>query len=43
MKFELDKHYKLGEYRGFILGPVEDIILAIDDDCMNLQSIAGCP
>lgn len=34
-------HTKGTEDRGFILGPVDEIMLALDDNCMNLQSMAA--
>ncbi|KAB0803715.1 hypothetical protein PPYR_00685 [Photinus pyralis] len=41
MAFIINKHTKGTEDRGFILGPVDDIMATLDDNLMNLQSMAG--
>jgi dynein heavy chain len=37
MKFTVIKHIKENYDRGFILGPVDDIVLILDDNFMSLQ------
>lgn len=41
MKFNVIPYLKGIQERGFILGTVEEILLTIDNDAMNLQSMAG--
>ncbi|XP_078523750.1 dynein axonemal heavy chain 10 isoform X2 [Lissotriton helveticus] len=41
MKFVVQKYFKGTQERGFILGAVDDILQVLDDNAMNLQSIAG--
>lgn len=41
MKFMVVKHYKGTQDRGYILGPVDEIIQCLDDNTFNLQSISG--
>ncbi|XP_017781324.1 PREDICTED: dynein heavy chain 10, axonemal [Nicrophorus vespilloides] len=39
--FTVIKHLKGTDDRGFILGPVDEIMQILDDNSMNLQSMAG--
>ncbi|PNF33091.1 Dynein heavy chain 10, axonemal [Cryptotermes secundus] len=41
MKFTAMKHIKENYDRGFILGPVDDIVLTLDDNFMSLQRMAA--
>ncbi|XP_067910592.1 dynein axonemal heavy chain 10 isoform X4 [Heterodontus francisci] len=41
MKFTVQKYYKGSQDRGYILGSVDDILQILDDNAMNLQSMAG--
>lgn len=41
MKFNIIPYFKGTQERGFILGSVEEILLTVDNDAMNLQSMAG--
>ncbi|KAL1116910.1 hypothetical protein AAG570_005379 [Ranatra chinensis] len=41
MRVTVARHFKGTTDRGYILGPVEDILQSLDDYCMNLQSMAG--
>ncbi|KAH1015210.1 dynein axonemal heavy chain 10 [Dendroctonus ponderosae] len=41
ISFVVIKHMKGSEDRGFIIGPTEDIMQVLDDNSMNLQSMAG--
>ncbi|XP_022902554.2 dynein axonemal heavy chain 10 [Onthophagus taurus] len=41
MNFTVFKHMRGTEERGFTLGPVDDILLILEDNSMNLQSMSG--
>ena len=41
MQFTVQRHLKGNEDRGFILGPVDEIIQVLEDNYMNLQSMAA--
>ncbi|KAI4469012.1 dynein heavy chain [Holotrichia oblita] len=41
LNFTVHKHMKGTEERGFILGVVDEILLILEDNSMNLQSMAG--
>ncbi|XP_056602848.1 dynein axonemal heavy chain 10 isoform X1 [Triplophysa dalaica] len=41
MKFNVQRYIKGTHEHGFILGAVDDILQHLDDDAMNLQSMAG--
>ncbi|XP_067295015.1 dynein axonemal heavy chain 10 isoform X2 [Pseudorasbora parva] len=41
MKFNVQRFLKGTQEHGFILGAVDDILQHLDDDAMNLQSMAG--
>ncbi|XP_051888343.1 dynein axonemal heavy chain 10 [Pristis pectinata] len=41
MKFTVQKYYKGTQDRGYILGSVDEILQILDDNAMNLQSMAG--
>ncbi|XP_054466216.1 dynein axonemal heavy chain 10 [Anoplopoma fimbria] len=41
MKFSVLPYFKGTQERGFILGAVDEILLNVDNDAMNLQSMAG--
>lgn len=41
MQFILIKHIKGNEERGTLLGPTDDIMQVLEDNSMNLQSMAG--
>lgn len=41
MQFTVKEHIKGNDDRGFIMGPVDDIFLVLDDSFMNLQSMAS--
>ncbi|XP_028911199.1 dynein heavy chain 10, axonemal isoform X3 [Ornithorhynchus anatinus] len=41
MKFTVVKYFKGTQERGYILGSVDDIIQALDDNAVNLQSMSG--
>ncbi|XP_067862341.1 dynein axonemal heavy chain 10 [Heptranchias perlo] len=41
MKFTVQKYYKGTQERGYILGSVDEILQILDDNAMNLQSMAG--
>uniref|UniRef100_H3BAL0 Dynein axonemal heavy chain 10 n=1 Tax=Latimeria chalumnae TaxID=7897 RepID=H3BAL0_LATCH len=41
MKFTVQKYFKGTQERGYILGSVDDILQILDDNAMNLQSMAG--
>ena len=40
-KFNVLKYSKGGQDRGFVLGPVEEIMQSLDDNAMNLQSMSA--
>lgn len=39
--FSVHKHMKGNEERGYILGATDEIMQVLDDNSMNLQSMAG--
>lgn len=41
MKFSVLPYLKGTQERGYILGAVDEILLNVDNDAMNLQSMAG--
>lgn len=41
MNFTVFKHMKGNEDRGYILGPTDEIMQVLEDNAMNLQSMAG--
>ncbi|XP_028981786.1 dynein heavy chain 10, axonemal [Diachasma alloeum] len=41
MEFAVIKHFKGSEDRGFILGPVDELNQVLEDNTMNLQSMAA--
>uniref|UniRef100_A0A3Q1G9E8 Dynein axonemal heavy chain 10 n=1 Tax=Acanthochromis polyacanthus TaxID=80966 RepID=A0A3Q1G9E8_9TELE len=41
MEFNVQPYFKGTQKRGFILGAVDEILLNVDNDVMNLQSMAG--
>lgn len=41
MKFSMQPYLKGIQEHGFILGAVDEILLNVDNDVMNLQSMAG--
>ncbi|XP_075882096.1 dynein axonemal heavy chain 10-like isoform X2 [Nelusetta ayraudi] len=41
MKFNVIPYFKGTQERGFVLGAVDEILLTVDNDAMNLQSMAG--
>ncbi|XP_072207474.1 dynein axonemal heavy chain 10 [Excalfactoria chinensis] len=41
LKFTVQMYFKGTEKRGFILGPVDEILEVLDDNSVNLQSILG--
>lgn len=41
MKFSVMPYFKDNQEHGLILGAVDDILLTVDNDSMNLQSMAG--
>lgn len=41
MKFTMQRYVKGMQERGFILGSVDEILQNLDDNAMNLQSMAG--
>lgn len=41
MKFIVQPYFKGTQQRGYILGGVDEILLNVDNDIMNLQSMAG--
>ncbi|XP_071339029.1 dynein axonemal heavy chain 10 [Trachinotus anak] len=41
MKFSVQSYFKGTQERGSILGAVDEILLNVDNDAMNLQSMAG--
>lgn len=41
MKFNVQRFLKGTQEHGFILGAVDEILQHLDDDAMNLQSMAG--
>ncbi|CAL8251349.1 unnamed protein product [Boreogadus saida] len=41
MKFSVLRYFKGTQERGSILGPVEEVLQCLDDNSMNLQSMAG--
>lgn len=41
MAFKVIKHIKGNEERGWILGPTDEIAQVIEDNSMNLQSMAA--
>lgn len=43
MLFTVHKHMKGNEDRGWILGATDDIMQVLEDNAMNLQSMAGSP
>jgi len=40
-KFVVIKYVKANVDRGFTIGGVEDVVQALDDNCMQLQGMAG--
>ena len=40
-KFNVLKYTKAGQDRGYVLGPVDEIMQALDDNAMNLQSMSA--
>ena len=41
MRFAVLPYTKDGEERGFVLTAVDEVLLALDDSTMNLQSMSG--
>lgn len=41
MNFKVHKHFKGSEERGYTLGAVDDIVQALEDNSMNLQSMGA--
>lgn len=41
MSFTVQPYFKGTTERGMIIGSVEDVLLNVDNDTMNLQSMAG--
>ena len=41
MAFKVNRHFKGMEERGYTLGAVDEIITVLDDNSMNLQSMAA--
>ena len=41
MRFTVLPYTKDGEERGFVLTAVDEVLLALDDSTMNLQSMSG--
>lgn len=41
IKFSVQPYYKGTQERGSVLGAVDEILLNVDNDAMNLQSMAG--
>lgn len=41
MKFTVKRYFKGTQERGSILGSVDEILQSLDDNAMNLQSMAG--
>ena len=41
MKFTVQRYFKGTQERGSVLGAVDDILQSLDDNAMNLQSMAG--
>jgi dynein heavy chain len=41
LEFTVIKHIKENDDKGFIMGPVNDIVLILDDNFTNLQSMAA--
>ncbi|CAL8247788.1 unnamed protein product [Merluccius merluccius] len=41
MKFSVQRYFKGTQERGSILGPVDETLQSLDDNSMNLQSMAG--
>lgn len=41
MMFTVQKHFKGAEERGYILGPVDEIMQVLEDNFVNLQSMAA--
>lgn len=41
MKFSVIPYFKGNQEHGLILGAVDEILLTVDNDAMNLQSMAG--
>lgn len=41
MAFKVHRHYKGTEDRGYTLGSVEEIIVTLEDNAMNLQSMGA--
>lgn len=41
LKFTVQMYFKGTEKRGFILGPVDEILEILDDNNVNLQSVLG--
>lgn len=41
MKFTVQRYFKGTQERGSILGAVDEILQNLDDNAMNLQSMAG--
>jgi len=41
MKFSVQRYIKGTQERGSILGPVDEVLQNLDDNSMNLQSMAG--
>lgn len=41
MKFSVQPYFKGAQEHGYILSAVDEILLNVDNDAMNLQSMAG--
>jgi len=41
MAFKTFKHYKGSDDRGWVLGPVDEIMQILEDNAMNLQSMGA--
>lgn len=41
MKFNIVMYFKGTQERGFVLGAVDEILVTVDNDALNLQSMAG--
>lgn len=41
MKFSVTPYFKGTQERGLVLGAVDEILLTVDNDAMNLQSMGG--
>jgi len=40
-KFAVSRYVKAGVERGFTVGGVDDVLQVLDDNCMQLQGMAG--